>query len=71
MNALEGALTEWARLEVQRMIDATIAKYDEKQDDRHKQNTDKLDRLIWLIIVTLLAAVGALVTPLLLHGIGK
>lgn len=42
--AADGALTEWARLEVQRMIDATIERYDIKQEKRHQENTQKLDR---------------------------
>lgn len=40
----ESALTEWARLEVQRMIDMTIERYDLKQEARHRENSLKLDR---------------------------
>ena len=60
-------LTAWARLEVQRMIDVTIERYDQRQDLRHKENSAKLDRLIWLIIVTLLSAVGGLALNVLEH----
>lgn len=60
-------LTSWARLEVQRMIDATFKEYDIKQDARHRENGQKLDKLIWLIIVTLLTAVGGLTTNILTH----
>ena len=60
-------LTAWARLEVQRMIDVTIERYDQRQDLRHKENSAKLDRLIWLIIVTLLTALGGLATNVLAH----
>lgn len=40
----DSPLTEWARLEVQKMIDATIERYDIKQDARHRENAIKLDR---------------------------
>ena len=60
-------LTAWARLEVQRMIDVTIERYDQRQDLRHKENSAKLDRLIWLIIVTLLSALGSLASNVLTH----
>ena len=43
--APESALTEWARLEVQRMIDNTIERYDIKQDLRHRENSNKLDKI--------------------------
>ena len=43
--APDGALTEWAKLEVQRMIDNTIERYDIKQDLRHRENSNKLDKI--------------------------
>jgi len=49
------------------MIDVTIERYDQRQDLRHKENSAKLDRLIWLIIVTLLSAVGGLALNVLEH----
>jgi beta-phosphoglucomutase-like phosphatase (HAD superfamily) len=37
-------LTPWAKLEVQRMIDVTLKEYGIIQEQRHRENSQKLDR---------------------------
>lgn len=49
------------------MITLAIDKANDRQDMRHKENSQKLDKLIWLIIITLLSALGSLTTNLLGH----
>lgn len=61
---IEGPLSRW---EVSNMITLAIDKANDRQDMRHKENSQKLDKLIWLIIITLLSALGSLTTNLLGH----
>ena len=58
-------LTRW---EVKDMIFRAIADYDVKQDARHTENTKKLDRLMYLIIGTLLTALGGILVDLVTHA---
>lgn len=61
-------LTRW---EVKDMIFRAIADYDVKQDLRHMENSKKLDRLIWLIIGTLLTVIGGIFTEVVMHGMSR
>lgn len=56
-----------SRYEVRDMISLAIEKANDKQEIRHKENSQKLDKLIWLIIITLLSAIGSLTTNILGH----
>lgn len=60
-------LTRW---EVRDMIFRAIAEYDIKQDMRHVENSKKLDKLIYLIIGTLLTVIGGIFTEVVMHAMG-
>lgn len=61
----EDFLTRW---EVKTMIADAIEKYDGVNTDRHEEHTRKLDRLMYLIIGTLLTVVGGIFTEVVMHG---
>lgn len=42
----EGALSEWAKLEVQRIVDTTLKRYDTRQESRHRENSEKLAEIV-------------------------
>ena len=59
------ALTRW---EVSVMITNAITDYDRKQEVRHNENTKKLDRLMYLIVGTLLTVLGGIFVEVVMHG---
>lgn len=58
----EERLTE---LRVWRMINEALDKYDIGNCKRHEENTKKLDKLYWGIMVTAVGAVGALIVEII------
>jgi hypothetical protein len=68
MNPVNGNLTEW---QVKVMIGEAIKEYDGLNTKRHEEHTKKLDRLMMLILGTLLTAAAGLVTDVVIHSMGK
>jgi hypothetical protein len=63
-----GNLTNW---QVQVMIGEAIKEYDILNTQRHKENTEKLDRMVRLILGTLLTACASLAVNVVAHLFGK
>jgi hypothetical protein len=56
---------------VRLMIIDEIDRYDVGNNARHIENTKKLDRLMYLILGTLLTAAAGLVVDVVIHAMGK
>jgi hypothetical protein len=63
-----GNLTEW---QVKCMISDAIGEYDGINSRRHEEHNKKLDRLMYLILGTMLTAAAGLVVDVIIHSMGK
>ena len=63
-----GNVTEW---QVKVMINDAISTYDGINTRRHEEHTKKLDRLMYLILGTLLTAAAGLVVDVIIHATGR
>jgi hypothetical protein len=68
MNPVNGNLSEW---QVRVMIGEAIKEYDGLNTKRHDEHTKKLDRLMYLILGTLLTAAAGLVVDVVIHATGR
>jgi hypothetical protein len=68
MNPVNGNLSEW---QVKVMINDAIDVYDGINTKRHDEHTKKLDRLMYLILGTLLTAAAGLVVDVVIHATGR
>lgn len=68
MNPVNGNLSEW---QVKVMINEAIDVYDGTNTKRHDEHTNKLDRLMYLILGTLLTAAAGLVVDVVIHAMGR
>jgi hypothetical protein len=68
MNTVNGNLSEW---QVRVMIGEAIKEYDGLNTKRHDEHTKKLDRLMYLILGTLLTAAAGLVVDVVIHATGR
>jgi hypothetical protein len=68
MNPVNGNLSEW---QVRVMIGEAIKEYDGLNTKRHEEHNKKLDRLLYLIMGTLLTAASGLIVDVVIHSMGK
>jgi hypothetical protein len=68
VNPNGGTVSEW---QVKVMINDAIDVYDGINTKRHDEHTKKLDRLMYLILGTLLTAAAGLVVDVVIHAMGK
>jgi hypothetical protein len=65
---VEEPLSRW---EIASMISTAVGQSEDRQDTRHSENQKKLDRLMYLIVGTLLTTFGGIITELVVHSMGK
>jgi hypothetical protein len=68
MNPNGGTISEW---QVKVMINEAIDVYDGINSKRHDEHTRKLDKLMYLILGTLLTAAAGLVVDVIIHATGR